>query len=52
MVSTKSESTITNLLTGLHFKAPLVSSQSQVQAIYFDLSSAFDHVHYTLLLLH
>jgi hypothetical protein len=37
MVSTKPESTITNLVTDLHFNAPLVGSQRQAQAIYFDL---------------
>jgi hypothetical protein len=47
---TKSKSTITNLLTCIEFITLLVSSQSQVDAIYFDLSSAFDLVSHTLLL--
>jgi hypothetical protein len=50
MVSTKSESTITNLVTDLHFNAPLIGSQRQAQAIYLDLINAFDHSSYSLLM--
>jgi hypothetical protein len=39
---TKSKSTITNLVTSLDFITPVVSSQGQADAIYFDLSSASD----------
>jgi hypothetical protein len=46
----KSKSTITNLVTYLDFITPLVSSQGQANAIYFDLSSTFDLVIHTLLL--
>jgi hypothetical protein len=46
----KSRSTTSNLVTFLDYITPLVSSQSQVDAIYFDFSSAFDLVSHTLLL--
>jgi hypothetical protein len=40
----------TNLVTYLDFIVPLVSSQRQVDSIYFDLSSAFDLVSHPILL--
>jgi hypothetical protein len=38
------KSTITNLVTYLEFITPLATSQSQADAIYFDLSSTFNLV--------
>jgi hypothetical protein len=40
----KSKSTLTNLVSYLDYTTPLMCSQHQVYAIYFDLSSAFDLV--------
>jgi len=50
VVFLQSKSTITNVVSCLDFISPLVCSQHQVDALYFDLSSAFDLVNYTLLL--
>jgi hypothetical protein len=47
---TESKSTITNLVTYLDFFTPFVRSQRQVDAIYFDGSSAFDLNPHALLL--
>jgi hypothetical protein len=43
-------STTSNLVTYLDYITPLVSSQRQVDAVYFDFSSALDLVSHTLLL--
>jgi hypothetical protein len=43
--------TITNLVSYLDYISPLVFSQRQVDAIYFDLSSSIDFVPHTFLLL-
>jgi len=46
----KSKSTTTNLVAYLDFITPLVHSQLQVNAIYFDFRNAFDLVPQPLLL--
>jgi hypothetical protein len=46
----RSKSTINNLVSSLDYTSPLVCSQRQLDAIYFDLSSTFDLVSHTLLL--
>jgi hypothetical protein len=46
----KSRSTTSNLVIYLDYLTPLVSSQHQVDGIYFDFSSVFDLVSHTLLL--
>jgi hypothetical protein len=45
--STKSKPTTTNLVIYLDLITPLVGSQRQVGAIYFDLSNAFDLIPHT-----
>jgi hypothetical protein len=46
----QSKSTTTNLVSYLDYISPLICSQCQVDAIYFDLSSTFDPVSHTVLL--
>jgi hypothetical protein len=41
----KSKSTTTNLVTFVDFISPLVGSQRQADATYFDLSNAFGVAH-------
>jgi hypothetical protein len=47
---TKSESTVTNFVTCLDFMAPVIRSQRQTDAVYSDLSNAFDLLLHNLLL--
>jgi hypothetical protein len=47
---TKSKSAVTNSVTYLDFVTPLVCSERQVDAVYFDLSSVLGLVTYALLL--
>jgi hypothetical protein len=46
----KCMSPITNLVTYIHFIFPLVSSQRQVDSLYFHVINAFDLVPHSLLL--
>lgn len=47
---TKSNSTTTSLVTNLEYITPLVGSECQAVAFYFDLTSDFDLIPHTLLL--
>jgi hypothetical protein len=46
----KTRSAITNLITYVDFISPLVGSQRQSDAIYFDVSNVFDRFPHSLLL--
>jgi hypothetical protein len=39
---TRTKYTVTNLVTFLDFPSPIVSGQRQADAVYFNLSNAFD----------